>query len=161
MLVKIDIKAGEMTFAQRIELGKIFSSNNSEIVKFEKVFTCLHDFQPRFPEYEELTPYFQEIVNGLVHWVQLEQTTLIYEPTISEEANLSNRLNVKKTDLINSTKKTQFTLNVIDNLTVQTLADNYKVDTKTVLNWKYKDVYKILRADCIKGNNRNKITMCN
>ena len=42
ILSKIDIKSGDMTFGKRIELGKIFQSEISEIEMFEKVFECLH-----------------------------------------------------------------------------------------------------------------------
>ena len=38
---KIDVKGGKLTFGQRIELGKIFQSEDTEVRKFEKVLQLL------------------------------------------------------------------------------------------------------------------------
>src|ERR1035437_9486303 len=84
-LTHIDIKKGDMNFGQRIELGKIISTESSELEKFEKVFVCLHEFKPEPKEYESLLVYFGEIIEGLKHWIELEAVMLKYEASEDEK----------------------------------------------------------------------------
>lgn len=141
---KIDIKAGDMTFGQRIELGKIFSGKDTEVVKFQKVFECLHSFTPMLPDYKKLFEYFNEIISGIKHWVNVESSVLKYEPTLREEASFQA---INNKDLGNETAKA--------------IAKNFNTDKEAVLSWQYKVVYKILLEDCEKRNYRNNLTMNN
>lgn len=128
---KIDIKGGKLTFGQRIDLGKIFQSDENEIVKFEKVFKLLHDFTPDIAQYNELLPYFNEIIEGIAFWIEQEQTLLKYEPT-SEEMSAG---------IMDLTKKTgEFG-------TIKALAKNYSKDPDEILKWEYGKVFGILYTD--------------
>lgn len=136
-ITKIDVKNGQLTFGQRIELGEIFSGNYTDIVKFQKVFECLHNYTPMFPQYEKLMGYFTEIVEGLKYIVKIEKA-MNYEPTVREVARL----------MISSIE-----MQSVD--TVDVLAKVHNVDRDTVLNWSYSDVYKILFEDYEKAVHRN------
>lgn len=129
---EIDIKGGEMTFGQRIELGKIFTDKElSEIEKFEKTFECLHKQTPEPKDYSKLVKYFNDILIGLAFWVQQESILLKHNPTAKEI-----RAGVK--DL--SAKTGDFG-------TVKALAKNYNQDPDTILEWKYGKVFGILYTD--------------
>ncbi|OJV40842.1 MAG: hypothetical protein BGO29_14840 [Bacteroidales bacterium 36-12] len=128
---EIDIKSGKITFGQRIELGKIFQGDDTEIVKFEKVFLCMHDFKPAMTEYTKLTDYFNRIIRGITYWIEQEQTLLKYDPSPEE-------LNAGIKDL--SDKIGEFG-------TIKALAKNYGKDPDEVLKWEYGKVFGILYSD--------------
>jgi len=128
---KIDIKGGKLTFGQRIELGKIFQSSENEIVKFEKVFECLHKFKPKATQYKKLLPYFQDIIEGIAFWIEKEQTMLKYEPTAEEMS----------AGIIELTKK------IGEFGTIKALAKNYSKDPDEILEWEYGKVFGILYTD--------------
>lgn len=129
---QIDIKGGEMTFGQRIELGKIFSNTElREIDKFEKTFICLHDHKPKAKDYSKLTAYFIEIVQGLGFWAKQESTLLKYEPSVKEKRAGIKELSLKTGDFG----------------TIKALAKNYNQDPDTILQWKYGKVFGILYTD--------------
>lgn len=131
LLSKIDIKAGKMTFGQRIELGKIFQSDDSDAEKFEKVFICLHEYKPCVQDYEILVPYFKEIIEGITFWIEQETTLLKYEPSAEEISAGINELSSK-----------------IGNYgTIKALAKNYSKDPDEVLRWEYGKVFGILYTD--------------
>ena len=128
---KIDIKSGKMTFGQRIELGSIFSSEESEIDKFEKVFRCLHSFTPNPVDYEFLIEYLNDVISGIKFWIEKETTLLVYEPTPEEL-----RAGVREL----SRKVGEFG-------TIKALAKAYSKDPDEVLKWEYGKVFGILYTD--------------
>lgn len=129
---KINIKAGEMTFGQRIELGKIAASEDSEKEKFEKVFKCLHKYTPNEKDYAKLMDYFKEIIEGLKYWIDTEAVMLKYEPTPEEK-----RAGVK-----------ELMQNIGEIGTIKALAKAYGQDPDTITDcWKYSKVFGILYTD--------------
>ncbi|MDR1544949.1 MAG: hypothetical protein LBS50_11230 [Prevotellaceae bacterium] len=129
---KIDVKAGKLTFEQRITLGKIFQSEtDTEAGKFEKVFVCLHDYKPRVIDYKRLIDYFTEIVEGLKFWFEQEKTLLHYMPTMDEvSAGIEDY----------SKKVGEFG-------TVKAIAKQFGCDPDVVLKWEYAKVFGILYTD--------------
>lgn len=142
---KIDVKAGELTFGQRIELGKIFSGKDdglfNALLKFEKTFVCLHNYQPTLKQYKKLAPYFKDIIAGL-KYISDRETAMQYEPLISEIASTHNHI-------------------ITESKVVKELANNLRITPEELLQWKYSDVYNILLDDYTKGITRNKIILCN
>jgi len=130
-LIHIDVKAGDMTFGQRIDLGKILSSEDNEIDKFEKTFICLHNFKPRPKDYMNLIEYFKKIVTGLKFWIETELVMLKYDPTEEEK-----RAGVKEL----MEKIGEFG-------TIKALAKAYNTDPDIILTWKYSKVFGILHTD--------------
>jgi hypothetical protein len=131
LLSKIDIKAGEMSFSQRIELGKIFSGKDHKLLKFEKTFVCLHNFQPKLTDYEKLVPYYEQIIEGLKHWSTTESIMLKYTPTPEE----------KQAGIMDLSKK-------IGELgTAKAIAKTYGMDPDDVLAWSYAKAFGILYTD--------------
>lgn len=130
-LEKIDIKSGKMTFSQRIDLGNIFSSDASEIDKFEKVFMCLHNFKPEPSDYEYLIEYLNEIIQGIKFWIEKETTLLNYDPT-AEELRAGVR---------------ELSKNVGEFGTIKALAKAYSKDPDEILQWNYGKVFGILYTD--------------
>jgi ribosomal protein S24E len=128
---RINIKDGELTFGQRISLGELFSSEKSEMEKFEETFLILHNQKPDPKDYKKLVGYFSEIMDGLKFWVEQEATLLKYEPT-PEEIKAGIR------DL--SKEIGEFG-------TVKALAKAYHVDPDVIFTWKYGKVFGILYTD--------------
>lgn len=145
MLERIDIKAGDMTLAQRSELGTILSSECSELDKFTAVFECLHSFKPKLAEFEELLPYFKEIIEGILFWVKVESIELKYTPTAKELQAGINQLG--------------------ENLGCFGVADSigqrYSIDPDVVMQWKYSKVFLILVKDHRDANFKRKLTELN
>lgn len=135
ILSKIDIKKGSMTFGQRIELGRILSNTDDELVKFESIFQCLHNFKPKLTEYAALTPYFKAILEGVAHWVNAETIMLKYEPTQEQ-----------KQAGIKALSKAIGEMGTVD-----ALAEKYGIDPDVVLGWEYAKVFGILFADLEKS----------
>lgn len=131
ILSKIDVKGGKFTFEQRIELGKIFTSGNDEIIIFKKVFKCLHDYDPILKDLKKLSPYLIEITEGLKFWIEAEQNGLKYEPSDDE----------KKAGILQLSKK------LGELATIKSLAKNFGKDMDEVLKWEYGKVFGILFAD--------------
>lgn len=132
---KIDIKAGSMTFGQRIELGKIFSNADDELLNFENTFVCLHGYKPKLIEFPKLTDYFTEIVEGIAHWVNAETIMLKYEPTPEQK-----QAGIKA-----------LSKSIGEMGTVDALAEKYGIDPDVVLGWEYAKVFGILFADLEKA----------
>jgi len=133
---KINIKAGDMTFSQRIGLGKIMLSDISEVEKFERVFKFLHgielnpDDRSEMDENSDLIDYFREIVTGLAFWIQ-QESLMKYELTPKERINQDN-----STDTLQ-----------VPGGTINAIARKYNVGLDDVLNWEYKKVFQILFDD--------------
>lgn len=121
-----------MTYGQRIELGKIFASEIlSEFEKFNKTIICLHGVKPQVRQIPKLMEYFKDIMVGLAHWAELENTLLHYDPT-SEELEAG----------INELSK-----NIGEMSTITGLAKAYGKDPDTILGWEYSKVFGFLYAD--------------
>lgn len=129
---KIDIKAGDMTYYQRIELGKILSNKElSDVDRFNAVFECLHNKKPNPLEYTSLLGYYKEIFEGIVFWSKLEEENLHYEPTDEEI-----RAGIK-----------EYQKMVGDLSSVHSLARNFSKDPDEILKWKYSKVFGIFIDD--------------
>lgn len=129
---RIDIKAGAMTYGQRIELGKILSDTElSEAVRFGRVFECLHGVTPAPTEYRKLFAYFKEIVEGLKYWAEAEATMLRYDMTAEERRAGLPEYQDKVGELG----------------TVISIARSFGVEPDTVLGWQYGKVFGILLND--------------
>ncbi|MCD7972479.1 MAG: hypothetical protein LUG18_07400 [Candidatus Azobacteroides sp.] len=128
---KIDVKGGDLTFGQRINLGKILEADGREWEKFMAVFECLHHHKPEIEEYKLLYPYFIEIIEGIRHWLEQESSLLFYEPSAEEiSAGIKD-----------------FSAKVGEFGTIKTLAKNYAKDPDEILEWKYGKVFGILYTD--------------
>lgn len=128
---KIDVKAGDLTFGQRIEIGKILTSGAPDIEKFENVFKCMYGYIPKASEYSELIDVFNEIMEGIAFWTEKENTLLKHEPTAKQK-----RAGIKEL----SAKIGEFG-------TVKALAKSYNCDPDIILTWKYGKVFGILYTD--------------
>ena len=74
-----------MTYAQRIELGQIFASGKPESRIFREMFACLapgHTVKFSVKEVE----YYNEVIEGLLYWINRETKELQYKPTSDELA---------------------------------------------------------------------------
>lgn len=132
LLSKIDIKAGDMSFGQRIEIGKILQdTEKGEVQKFKEIFKCLHDYEPKPTEYGKLVSYLDEIIIGIKHWIDLEATLLKYEPTSEEMQAGINELSEK----------------IGEFGTIKALAKTFGKDPDEILEWKYAKVFGILYTD--------------
>lgn len=130
-VVHIDIKSGELTFGQRIDLGKILANDTSSLEKFQKVFECLHKFKPIESEYPKLLDYFTEIIEGIKFWIECETTMLKYDPS-SEEIQAGVK---------------ELSKNTGEFSTVKALAKAYHKDPDEILKWEYGKVFGILYTD--------------
>jgi hypothetical protein len=129
-IIHIDVKAGELTFGQRIELGKLFQAGLSPSATFEKVFEVLHQITPKSSSYAKLMPYFEKIINGLMFWFEQEKL-LDYKPT-SEEIQAGIR---ELSEVIGEFG------------TVKALAKAYGRDPDEILQWQYGKIFGILFTD--------------
>jgi len=129
---EIDVKAGKITYGQRIELGKIFQNlETSEIEKFNQTFECLHNFRPVVLQYKKLLPYFEKIIDGLKFWIETEQTLLKYEPSVEELSAGIKEL---------SEKLGEFGV-------VKSIGKVFSCDPDLILKWEYSKVFYILFTD--------------
>jgi hypothetical protein len=127
----IDVKGGKLTFGQRIELGKLYQSQLSEVEKFEQTFQILHGFTPKPRHYKSLITYFNQIIEGITHWIKQETTLLNYQPSAEE----------KQAGI------TDFTAKVGEFTTIKAMAKTYGKDPDEILEWEYGKVFGILYTD--------------
>lgn len=125
---KVDIKGGQMTFGQRIELGRIVTDQSlSEYEKFKRCMLCL-DENWRVTTLHPGLKYWYEVLEGLQYWVQREQAELKYNPTPDE---LTAGIEV-------------LSMRVGEMSTLMALAKDYSKDPDEILEWKYGKVFNIL-----------------
>lgn len=132
---KIDVKSGRLSFGQRIELGKIISSDKDDITTLIEVINCLHDFRPTKRQIIIMSKYIDDILHGLKYWNDAENTLLKYDPTPEE-----------KMAGIQSLSKKIGSMGTVD-----ALAEKYGVDPDIIINWEYAKVFGILFADLEKA----------
>ena len=144
VLLKIDVKAGDLSYGQRIGLGELFMSDKSESDKFKETFHILHDkkdesgnvieeFNVDFFNQEKmqfLSEYFTEIIEGLKFWIEKEKL-LKYDQEPEEI-----RAGIKEL----GDKIGYFG-------TLKAVAKNYSQDPDNILEWKYGKVWGILYTD--------------
>ena len=83
MIQRIDIKGGQMTFGQRIELGRIITDKElTDIDKMKEGMQCL-DVKWSLRNTSEIVEYWYEVLLGIKYWIEREQTELKYESTIT------------------------------------------------------------------------------
>lgn len=136
---KIDVKSGCFTFGQRIGLGKILTSNDSNELKFEKVFYCLHNYRPYPNEYNQLMDYYTEILIGFKYWIDLENSLLKFKSAEEVEQ-------IRISDLTHEQQAVSNKFLGVGSL-INILARKYNVEPADVLNWDYEKVFNILLAD--------------
>ncbi len=124
----IDVKGGQMTFGQRIELGKIITDDTlTEYQKFKQAMLCL-DPTWQVHEIDTTLGYWYEVIEGISHWVHREAVELKYKPTADELAAGVEALG----------------LAVGEMSTIMALAKDYAQDPDEILKWKYGKVFNIL-----------------
>lgn len=124
-MVKVDVKGGELTFGQRLELGRIVADESlTELDKFKKGLEALGC---KGGTITERVAYWHEVLEGLVYWVKRE-AQLKYEPKAEEKAAGIQELTRLTGDMG----------------TVMALAKDFSVDPDVILEWKYGKVYNIL-----------------
>lgn len=124
---KIDIRGGQMTYAQRIRVGEILTSGEKEHKIFRQIFECLCDgYEPRYTQ-EELQ-YVMEVVEGIRYWIERESKELSSKPSADEVAAGIHQL----------TNRTGYMATLV------ALGEKFGCDPDEVLGWKYGKVFNIL-----------------
>ena len=130
-ITEINIKAGQMTYGQRIELGSILSAKGiSNWTRCERCMRCL------YPEwngeyYEGLSECYERIIAGIEYWINRENTELHHEPSADE---------VKA-----GCKELARELGPMSTITA--LASKYGQDPNNIIGWKYGQVFNCLYTD--------------
>lgn len=80
-----NIKEGDMTYGERIELGRIMRNEDmSDYERIRQVVLCLHDIDVQPKEAAELAQYVLQVIEGLSFWVEQERQQLHIPPTPEE-----------------------------------------------------------------------------
>mgnify|MGYP000503518280 FL=1 len=128
MIQRIDIQGGQMTFGQRIELGRIITEKElTDIDKMKEGLQCL-GAKWSLRNTSEIVEYWYEVLMGIKYWIEREQTELKYEPSAEEKA----------------AGIAQLSLVVGEMATITALAKDYSKDPDEILEWKYGKVYNLL-----------------
>lgn len=128
MIQRIDIKGGQMTFGQRIELGRIITDKDlTDLDKMKEGMQCL-GAKWSLRNTSEIVGYWYEVLGGIKYWIEREQAELKYEPSAEEKA----------------AGIAQFSLAVGEMATITALAKDYSKDPDDILEWKYGKVYNLL-----------------
>lgn len=124
---KIDIRGGQMTYAQRIRLGEVLTSGASEREIFRQIFDCLCEgYTPRYTR-EEMQ-YVMGVIDGIRYWIDRESKELSSKPSADEVAAGINLLS----------KRTGYMATLV------ALGEKFGCDPDEVLEWKYGKVFNIL-----------------
>lgn len=124
---KIDVRAGQMTYGQRIALGQLFESRPDEQKAFSGVFEILAPgYKVRGTACE--LEYFREVVEGIRNWITRETKELAVKPTPEEIA----------------AGVAEMSRNCGYMSTLAALAERYSTDPDTILEWKYGKVFNLL-----------------
>lgn len=125
---QVDIKGGQMTFGQRIELGQIITNPDlSEFEQFKQSMLCL-DPKWTVSQIRAGIKYWHKVLEGIKYWVEREKTELKYNPTPEELAAGIEILSLRVGEMS----------------TIMALAKEFAKDPDEVLKWKYGKVFNIL-----------------
>lgn len=129
---KIDIRKGDLTYGQRLQLGEILSNQDlDEIQRLQAVFSCLYETTPHRTMIWAYIAEYNRIIEGVQYWVEIESQLLHYEPTTEElQAGIE-----------------QYHKAVGDLSTLHSIAKAFGKDPDEVYNWKYSKVFGILLND--------------
>jgi len=70
---KKDIKAGQFTVKQRVEMDSIFRSGKIGLEMYYDTIECLHGFRPTTEETMQWFDYLQQIIDGFLFWIEKEK----------------------------------------------------------------------------------------
>lgn len=126
-----DIKAGQLTYGQRLELGGILANKDevSEFEVFNRTIECLYGRRPQRGEYKHAVRLFESAIDGMAFWVKVEAEQLKYTPSQEEKDAGVERYSAEVGELG----------------TAYDIAKEYKIDPDEVLGWKYGKVFGHLR----------------
>lgn len=126
---KRDIKGGDFTWGERIQLGKILADKDApEMTKALNIIECLHGKD--HPPIYTLADYIEEIAEGLAFWVQQEQTLYLEHSAEEMEAGYK-----------------QFSEAVGEMASIINVAKCYGKCPDEVLEWKYPTVFMHLKVE--------------
>lgn len=84
MFDPIDVKGGDITFGQRLELGMILSQEKPEHEVFLEAIECAYGCRPDPKEYKKAIPSFKILLEGIKFWIEAEAKHLKCTPTAEE-----------------------------------------------------------------------------
>lgn len=119
----------ELTFGQRIELGKAFEQIDKEPVECYK--TVMRIFGRKERMSRDGYSFFVQVADALADLARKERRMLSNEPTAEEK----------------SAGISEYLKNVGEMATVKSIAKAYSRDPDEVLQWKYGKVFGIMYAD--------------
>lgn len=127
----IDVQGGELTYGQRIALGRILERTDMDDVdRYKAIIRALHpDWEVEFSV--DTVSYALEIAKGIQFWVEIEAKRLKYTPTEEEIA-------ARYDEVVKNVKE----LGV-----VSTLAEKFAKDPDIIYTWKYGKVFAMLYVD--------------
>lgn len=121
----------DFTYGHRIELERIFTSEERDYWKMSEAFSLFYGFSRKVLPMGMRLQVFESIAEGFRGWIEKERTLLDYQPS-EEELRAGIR------DL--SAKVGNMT-------TVKALAKTYGTDPDTILQWPYSKVFILLYTD--------------
>lgn len=129
---KIDVKGGELTYGQRIEIGHILANvgNIPEWRLCKDVILTLHP-NTTYKASVKNIEYFEDILEGIKHWADEEDSKLKPSYTQEEIQAGIEQLGAKLGALPTPT----------------TLGERFGKDPDEILEWKYVKVFGILYLD--------------
>lgn len=85
-----DISEGDMTYGERIELGRIIKDQEmGDYQRIKEVVKCLYDVEVTPKEAVDLADHVEDILTDLVEWMKREHQAFYIEPTAEEvKANI-------------------------------------------------------------------------
>lgn len=135
---RLDVKGGDLTYGQRIELGGILANpaGRSEYELFMDTIECLYGRRPTLREFKEAIVLFKEAVEGLTFWIKAESEQLKYTPS-QEEKDAGVERYAKEVGEIG---------------TAYAIAKEFSLDPDVILGWKYGKVFGYLRKQKADGD---------
>lgn len=127
----VDIKAGKLTYGQRIEVGQILSGPMSEADKFCQSLRCMFGEDYKVTWSVEEVRIFEQIIDGVKFWVEKETEMLKYDPTPEEVQAGCKQLSEKLGPMS----------------TIMALAHKFGKDPDEITQWEYGKVFGLLYAD--------------
>lgn len=131
MFVERNIESGEMTYGERIELGKLLASKKTEVEKFEGIIYILHGFKPSAKEYKNYVRYVNRIIESLNRWANRERKELTVPP-------LPEYIQAGYDKYINE---------VGEMATLVSLGIKFGKNPEEILAWRYTTVFMILKCE--------------